>query len=189
MLGQLTTMLAVALSEPSLVVVTLAVFGMVVQEAEVVGEVMWTWLLAPDARSAGPKLRTPPLMLHPLDELAASIVQLVPAVVGSVSLTVTPCAVPAPVLLTVTTKPMVSPALTVPASATLVMWMLAQLTVVSAEADTSALLVAWAVATLWYVAPQLAAVVELVTCTLKLAPGAMSPMVQLSVCVGGTPLI
>src|SRR5437870_2684004 len=112
-------MLAVALSGPSLVVVTLAVFGMVVQEAEVVGEVMWTWLLAPDARSAGPKLRTPPLMLHPLDELAASIFQLVPPVVPSVSLSPYTTLFRSPVLLTVTTKPMVSPAFTGEASATL----------------------------------------------------------------------
>src|SRR5439155_1558911 len=96
---------------------------------------------APEARSvvAPPKTRWPPAVMdQPVLELAVSMLQDSPALVGRVSSTVTPWAVPAPELVTVTTKPMGSPAFTVALSATLVMWMLAQLTVI--ESDASSLL-------------------------------------------------
>src|SRR5947199_71888 len=85
-------------AEPSLEVVTEAELLTVPQVAWVVGEVMWTWVLAPPARLAGPKDSTPPEMLHLELELAASMVQLSPALVGRVSDIVTPLAVPTPVL-------------------------------------------------------------------------------------------
>src|SRR6266436_3434524 len=81
-----------ALGLPSLLVVAEAVLLTVPQVAEVVGEVMWTWTEAEGARSTGPKWRTPAVML-----------QLRPALVGTVSETVTLRAMPAPVLVTVTT--------------------------------------------------------------------------------------
>src|SRR6266566_3065861 len=90
-------------AEPSLEVVTEAVLFTVPHVALVVGEVMWTWVLAPPARSAGPKCSAPEEMLHPELELAVSMDQLRPALVGRVSVTVTPLAVPVPLLDTVTT--------------------------------------------------------------------------------------
>src|SRR5437899_561412 len=87
----------------SLVVVTLALLLTVPQVAGVVGEMMWTWKVAPGARSSGPNFSTPatiaPLrFVHP-----ASMLQAVPAFVGSVSLTMTLRAMPAPLLVIVTT--------------------------------------------------------------------------------------
>src|SRR5260370_818598 len=73
------------------------------QVAEVVGEVMWTWKEAPEARSTGPKLRFPAVSVQLPVVLVPSMLQLSPALVGSASETVTLRAVPAPVLLTVTT--------------------------------------------------------------------------------------
>src|SRR5437773_1419434 len=90
-------------AEPSLEVVTEAELFTVPQVAEVVGEVMWTWVLAPPARSAGPKCSAPEEMVHPELDPPASMDQLRPALVGRVSVTVTPLAVPTPVLDTVTT--------------------------------------------------------------------------------------
>src|SRR2546430_1100262 len=55
---------------PSLEEVTEAELFTVPQVALVVGEVMWTWVLAPPARSAGPKCSAPEEMLHPELELA-----------------------------------------------------------------------------------------------------------------------
>src|SRR6476646_4963114 len=66
---------------PSLLEVTEALLLTVPQVALVVGLVMWTWTLAPAARSAGPKLSTPALIEKPALELAASMVQLSPALV------------------------------------------------------------------------------------------------------------
>src|SRR5712671_1836482 len=74
------------------------------QVAAVVGLVMWTWTLAPAARStplAPPKLRMPPDRVHVPVVPAASIAQASPAFVGTVSLTLTPWAVPAPVFVRV----------------------------------------------------------------------------------------
>ena len=55
MVAQLTTIpTGPTEAEPSLEVVTEAELFTVPHVAEVVGEVMWTWTEAPEARSAGP---------------------------------------------------------------------------------------------------------------------------------------
>src|SRR5437899_98872 len=78
-------------------------------------------------------LPTSPVMEQPVKD--GSRLQLRSPPAGSGSFTVTPVAVPAPSLLTVMSKPMVSPALTGPAGlAVLVMLIEAQLTVTEAEA-------------------------------------------------------
>src|SRR6266478_1427941 len=102
---------------PSLVVVAEAELLTAPQVAEVVGEVMWTWKEMPEARSTGPKCRTPAVMVQVPVVPPSSMLQLRPELVGRVSETVTLRAVPAPVLLTVTPSPIGSPALTVPWSA------------------------------------------------------------------------
>src|SRR2546428_442536 len=83
---------------------------------------MWTLKLPPADRSVGPQLRTwgalPAIEHSPgLDWLATTQVTPLPEPAGRLSLTVTPLAVPVPLLLTVTVKPIGSPALTVAASA------------------------------------------------------------------------
>src|SRR5437773_1066536 len=75
-------------AEPSLEVVTEAELLTTPQVAWVVGEVMWTWVLAPPARLAGPKDSTPAVMLHPAVELAVSLHDALPVLVGRVSDTV-----------------------------------------------------------------------------------------------------
>src|SRR6266478_6325283 len=103
-LAQLTMIgIGPALGLPSLVVVAEAVLLTVPQVAEVVGEVIWTWKDAEGARSTGPKWRTPAVMVQLPVVLVPSMLQLRPELVGRVSETVTLCAVPAPVLVTVTT--------------------------------------------------------------------------------------
>src|SRR5260370_439948 len=99
------TMIGIGPTEglPSLVVVTDAELLTVPQVAEVVGEVIWTWKEAPEARSTGPKLRFPAVSVQLPVVLVPSMLQLSPAVVGTASETVTVRAMPAPVLLTVTT--------------------------------------------------------------------------------------
>src|SRR5258707_8881114 len=92
-----------ALGLPSLVVVAEAVLLTVPQVAEVVGEVMWTWKDAEGARSTGPKWRTPAVMVQLPVVLVPSMLQLNPALVGTVSETVTLRAVPPPGLVTETT--------------------------------------------------------------------------------------
>src|SRR5438270_233451 len=91
--------------EPSLVVVKLAWLDSVPlghgAVAAVVGLVMWTWLEAPAARVAGPKLSVVPVMDQPASEWAASMLQDRPGLVGSGSETVTPVALPVPALWTV----------------------------------------------------------------------------------------
>src|SRR6266481_8168123 len=92
-----------ALGLPSLLVVAEAVLLTVPQVAEVVGEVMWTWTEAEGARSTGPKLRFPAVSVQLPVVLVPSMLQLSPALVGTVSETVTLRAMPSPVLVTVTT--------------------------------------------------------------------------------------
>src|SRR2546428_681780 len=99
---------------------------------------MWTLKLPPADRSVGPQPRTwgalPAIEHSPgLDWLATTQVTPLPEPAGRLSLTVTPLAVPVPLLLTVTVKPIGSPALTVAASAVLLTWMLAGLQVMLAE--------------------------------------------------------
>src|SRR4051812_41015926 len=91
---------------PSLLVVAEAVLTTVPfghgAVAAVVGLVMWTWLEAPGTRSVPgpPKLSVVPMMFQPGEELAPSIVQTRPGLVGSGSDTVTSWAVPVPLLAT-----------------------------------------------------------------------------------------
>ena len=87
---------------------------------------------------------------------AGLIDQLMPAPVGSASLSVTPVAVPGPLLFSVIVKPMLLPAFTLAASAVFVICRLGHCTVTDALAVTGRSRTS--VAVLLYV-PQLAAVV------------------------------
>ena len=75
--------------------------GGVPQLAEVVGLVMWTCLLAPAARVPQLQVSVPAAIEQPVSLPAASMVQLRPALVGRLSVSVTPVALPAPLLVTV----------------------------------------------------------------------------------------
>jgi hypothetical protein len=89
--------------------------------AEVVGEVMWIVVDAPDAIDVDGHVRVPPPMVQALDQPDwLAIVQVRPLLVGRVSLRVTPVAVPGPAFDTVIVYPIPDPALTVAASTTLV---------------------------------------------------------------------
>src|SRR5437879_1869818 len=115
---------------------------------------MCTLKLPPAARSVGPQLSVwgavGELIEHRLGTVWLLIDQLtpLPEPAGSGSLTVTPLAVPVPLLLTVTVKPIGSPALTVAASAVLLTWMFAGRQIIEALAWTLPALVADAVAVL-----------------------------------------
>src|SRR2546428_502576 len=80
-------------------------------------------------------MRCPPTMENPGSELAPSMDQDRPALVGRASSTVTPRAVPAPPLCTAMTYPMGSAALTGVAAAALVMAMELPRMVTEAEAS------------------------------------------------------
>src|SRR5256884_8681 len=110
-----TTMEADALSDPSLVVVTLAVLstGELAGVAEVVREEMCTVKTAPEAMSPKEQDRTPAEMEQLPAPVPPSMDQEVPGSVGRVSLTFTLWATPAPLLVTVRANPMASPAATV----------------------------------------------------------------------------
>src|SRR5260370_1364249 len=98
MSGQLTMIgIGPTFGLPSLVVVTAAELLTVPQVAAVVGEVMWTWKEAPEARSTGPKLRFLAGSVQLRVVLASSTLQLSAPLVGRASETVTLRAVPAPV--------------------------------------------------------------------------------------------
>src|SRR5438477_9549 len=106
--------------------------------------------------------------------VSASTLHEMPVPVGSGSLRSTPFRVPAPVLLSQIVKPMLSPALTLAASAFFTIVRSGQRTVVLALALTLAWLVALAVATFGYSPPRRTAVLD-VTCTTRLAPLTRSP--------------
>src|SRR2546430_13072866 len=72
-------------AEPSLEVVTEAELFTVGHVALVVGEVMWTWMEAPEARSAGPYTKWPLWMEKPALEPGASMDQARPPLVGRAS--------------------------------------------------------------------------------------------------------
>ena len=102
---------------------------------------------------------------------------------GSGSVTVTLVAVPAPVLLTVMSKPMVVPALTGPAGfAVFVMLTDAQFTVVVTSADWTRLLLSAVTVALLLTAPQVLPVVCEITWMVIVCPGAMVLKVQVSTC-------
>src|SRR6266852_3794286 len=114
---------------------------------------MCTVKLPPAARSAGPQLSTcgaEPEIEHRPGIDWASIDQVTPGAgepAGSGSVTVTPCAVPVPALVTAILNPIGSPAFTDAASAVLTMWMFAgwQVILASAEPDPSLVVVTLAV--------------------------------------------
>ena len=108
------------------------------------------------------------------------MLQPIPVPVGNVSLSVAELAVPAPVLLTASVKPIDDPAATVAASAVFVRPSAGHCTVVVADDCTELLLLALKVAVLAYTA-QLDADVALLTCTDAVAPDARIPKLQLSV--------
>src|SRR5260370_1488287 len=83
---------------PSLLVVTDAELLTVPQVADVVGEVMWTWKDAEAARPTSEIRTTSKVICHLPLVTQASMLQLRPELLGTVSETVTLCAVPAPAL-------------------------------------------------------------------------------------------
>jgi hypothetical protein len=106
--GQLTVILTKPLSTVALFVeVTTALFDTVPQVAEVVGEEMWTDKEVPPPASETPlpppQVRTPKAIAQvpPQPAEGLSKLQLRPALVGSVSDSFTPVAVPAPLFVTV----------------------------------------------------------------------------------------
>src|SRR5439155_696446 len=105
--------------------------------------------------------------------------QVVPVSAGSGSLTDTPLAVPAPLLVTVMVNPMVSPAETGELSATLAMSMAAPRTTMESDAlsDPSLEVVTLAVLSTGEL-PAVAEVVGEEMCTVSTAPEAMSPKEQ-----------
>jgi hypothetical protein len=143
------------------------------QLAAVVGDVTCTVFVAPVATS--PKLHVSVPLAIEQPDTAGLIDQLVPAVVGSTSVSVTPVAVPAPVFVTVIVKPIASPALTGEPSAVFVMSIDAQFTVVVADACTCAWLLACADAVFGYAAHEAPVVGELTCTVLDGAAAARSP--------------
>src|SRR5439155_827934 len=105
--------------------------------------------------------------------------QVVPVSAGSGSLTDTPLAVPAPLLVTVMVNPMVSPAETGELSATLATSMAAPRTTMECDAlsDPSLVVVTLAVLSTGEL-PAVAEVVGEEMCTVSTAPEAMSPKEQ-----------
>src|SRR2546423_857065 len=137
-----TSMEALATSDPSFDVATDAVLstGESAGVPAVVGETTWMLNVPPGARSTGPQVRAPSVIWQE-GSVEEAIDHDVPASVGRGSETVTPRAVPAPPLVTVTVKPMGSPAETVAASAALAMSMAAARTGTEAEAESDPSLV------------------------------------------------
>ncbi len=168
-----TTTWSVSVSVPSLVVVTTAVLttGLAATVSLVVGLVMWTVRTWPCARSPRLQDRMPAAIPHEAWAVPPLMVQLVPASVGSVSVTATPLATPGPLLVTVMVKPMGSPAETDAASATFSMSIEAHRTSVWALAVSEPSLPADAV-TVFGTTLHCSAEVGAVTWTLVLAPGA-----------------
>src|SRR6266498_2875418 len=147
---------------PSLVVLTEAELGTCPHVAEVVGEVMWTCLLVPEAMVPKAQLSdwlpTEPVIVHPESEPPASMAQFSPVLVGRVS-------------VAVITNPIVLPAFTGLASATLVMEMEGQFTVMEASRESPPAFVELTEAVL-VTCPQVLAVVGEVMWTLALDPEA-----------------
>src|SRR5438270_2047523 len=183
--GHWTATLAVDVAEPSLLAAPVAVLRTVAQSCLVVAEVMWTvgWLATPRVPA---KLQpstwvpTGPVIAQPVT--GGLMLQFRSPPAGSGSVTVTPVAVPGPLLLTTMSKPMPVPALTGPAGlAVLVMWMVGHCTPTLATGELAkASLLATTVALLLTVA-QSAALVEEVTWMAWLVWAPMSPRLQVRV--------
>src|SRR5439155_16927569 len=110
--------------EPASVLVKLPVLLYVPHEEPVVGLVMCNCLLCPAARLPIEQV-TVPSESEQLGSDGETTDQLTPVPVGGVSVTVTPFAATEPLFVTVTTKPICPPALTLAASAVFVMATLA----------------------------------------------------------------
>src|SRR5437899_2715997 len=166
---------------PSVVVVTLAVLSYFAQLVEVVAAVTCTVSSAPAARLIGWPFSSsswlPALPVSSNDaklpfETSISQVTGVPALPpGSLSLSLTPVAVPVPEFLIVTVKPIADPADTLAASAVFSTSTLPHSTSSEAEASGLPSLVVVTLAVLSYFA-QLVEVVAAVTCTVSSAPAA-----------------
>ena len=174
---------------PSFVVVTQAslVTGLSAAVAAVVGLVTWKLKPSPATRSIGPQVTTPAVSEHSPPALSSRI-QARPASVGSVSVATTPFAVPVPLLVTVTVKPIGSPGLTAAASAVLTMLMWAGLQVIEADAESKPSLVEVALAVLSYVVHSAAEVVA-TTWTVALAPAVRVAGPKSSVWLPAPPLM
>src|SRR6266542_2245218 len=177
---------------PSLVVLTEAELGTCPHVAEVVGEVMWTCLLVPEAMVPKAQLSdwlpTEPVIVHPESEPPASMAQFSPVLVGRVSVTVTPVAVPVPPAVAVITNPIVLPAFTGLAPATWVMEMEGQFTVMEASRASPPAFVELTEAVL-VTCPQVSAVVGEVMWTCLLVPEAMVPKLHVSTWLPTEPVI
>src|SRR5262245_39458800 len=134
-------------------------------------------MLAFGARSPNAQWTVVVASEHPATGVAND--QLMPGPVGTLSSSMTLVALPRPILLTVRTYPIGSPAFTLAASAVLLITKPGHRIVIGAVACTGPLFVADAVAVLLIV-PQIPTVGEVIwTCALVI--GAMSPNVQVSV--------
>ena len=180
--GQFTVIVALSESAPSFDVVTLAVLFTSPQLPTVVGEVMCAALLRPEPRSPKSQVSTPLVIEQPASLLAASTDQSSPPFVGNVSVTVTPWAVPSPLLVTSIVNPMLSPAVTVPWSGVFVIAIAGQFTVIVAVDRLSPTLATdsfeAATTAVFGSVPQSVASVAPVTCTVRVAPSARSPKAQ-----------
>ena len=132
-----TTTSASSSSDPAFSVVTDATFrtGLVSAVSSVVGLEMWKLKLAPGSRVVGPQVtvlsaseQSPPA--------SSSRVQTSPGSLGNGSLTTTPVAVAAPLFVTVTVNPIVSPASTDGSSAVLLMSIALLLIVMVSESSS-----------------------------------------------------
>src|SRR4029079_19152297 len=119
-------------SDPSLDVLTAAVLLITPQSPASVVATTWTAVSAPAASVLGANTRFWPWIDQPAD--AGEIDQLRPD--GRTSVKVTPFASPAPVLRSVTVKPICSPALTLSASAVLSTSIAAHLTSTEAASES-----------------------------------------------------
>src|SRR5215217_2122435 len=163
MSAQLTSTEAEDSSNPSLVVVTDAVLSTSPQFALVVVAITCTVELAPPASVSCLKTSLPPAISQ--SALAGSIVQVRPA--GRTSVKSRPLASPSPWLVSVTVKPICSPAETLAASAVLSTSMSAQSTSTEAEDSSDPSLEVLTDAVL-STSPQFSFDVVAITCTVEL---------------------
>src|SRR5438270_767108 len=194
MVGHCTTTLATGdLTRASLLATPVAVLLTVAQSAWVVVEVMWTvGSLAtprvPAKLQFSTWVPTGPVIEQPVTAGLMLQFRSVPA--GSGSVMVTPVAVPGPLLLTTTSKPMLSPALTGPAGlAVLVMWITAHCTSTLAVAVSWPSLLAAPVAVLLTVAQSSLVVAEVMCTVASLATPRVPAKLQPSTWVPAGPVI
>src|SRR5829696_5753099 len=161
-------------SESSLDADTVAVLSIVAHDAAVVGDEICTDLLAPDANVPNSHVSFPAAITHSPAPVPPSTDHDRPDCAGNESSTVTPTAEPGPAFDAVIVNPIVSPNPYVAASGALETAISGHCTATDAESESDP---SYDVATVpvLSIVPQLAAVVELVTCTDLLAPAANVP--------------